>query len=197
MNEATRRTAHNLELEVEQGVSDPIAQNISDIVELETSELEKLTPAQRWVEAASRKIARPAYLLALLLFVLGWIVLNLKSQPLHLASFDPPPFHWLEGLLTLIALLTTTTVLIGQGRQSRLAEQRAHLDLQINLLTEQKVTKLIHLIEELRTDLPGVQERDDPHVSQLKKPTDAAQLASALKEKDERVASRQQSKSEE
>ena len=190
MNEATRRTAHNLELEVEQGVSDPIAQNISDIVELETSELEKLTPAQRWVEAASRRIARPAYLLALLLFVLGWIVLNLQSQPLHLASFDPPPFHWLEGLLTLIALLTTTTVLIGQKRQSKLAEQRAHLDLQINLLTEQKVTKLIHLIEELRTDLPGVQARDDPHVSQLKKPVDAAQLASALKEKDERWRSR-------
>jgi uncharacterized membrane protein len=56
--------------------------------------------------------------------------------------------------------------------------------LQINLVTEQKVTKLIHLIEELRADLPGVRARDDPHVSQLKKPTDATQLASALKERD-------------
>jgi uncharacterized membrane protein len=68
--------------------------------------------------------------------------------------------------------------------QSRLANTRAHLDLQINLLTEQKVTKLIHLLEELSTDLPGVREQHDPHVSQLKKPTDAAQVVSALKERD-------------
>jgi uncharacterized membrane protein len=69
---------------------------------------------------------------------------------------------------------------------SRLADQRAHLDLQVNLLTEQKVTKLIHLIEELRTPLPGVEERHDPHLSELKRPTDATQLASALKQRDGR-----------
>lgn len=75
-------------------------------------------------------------------------------------------------------------MLIGQGLQSKLAEQRAHLDLQINLLTEQKVTKLIHLLEELRQDMPGVRDRHDPHVSELKKRTDATQLASALKRRD-------------
>jgi len=55
-------------------------------------------------------------------------------------------------------------------------------NLTVATLTEQKVTKLIHLIEELRADLPGVRMRHDPHVSQLKKPTDPAQVASALKE---------------
>ena len=165
-------------------LSEPIVQNIADIIELENKELESTTGARRWLEAASRRIARPVYLLGLLLFVAAWIVLNLYGAALAISPFDPPPFHWLQGLLTLSALLTTTVVLIGQARQSTLAEQRAHLDLQINLVTEQKVTKLIHLLEELRTDLPGVRARHDPHVSQLKKPTDAAQLASALKEKD-------------
>ena len=51
-------------------------------------------------------------------------------------------------------MLTATVVLISQRRQTKLSEQRVHLDLQINLLTEQKVTKLIHLIEELRRDFP-------------------------------------------
>jgi uncharacterized membrane protein len=49
------------------------------------------------------------------------------------------------------------------------------------MLTEQKVTKLIHLLEELRGDLPSAPERSDPHVAELKKPTDAAQVMSALK----------------
>jgi uncharacterized membrane protein len=174
---ADTTVAHSLE----EALSEPIARNISDIIELENKDLESTTGAQRWLEGASRRIAQPAYLVGVLLFVVGWIVLNSYGPALKIAPFDPPPFLWLEGLLTLTALLTTTVVLVGQARQSKLAEQRAHLDLQINLLTEQKVTKLIHLLEELRTDLPGVQQRHDPHVSQLKRPTDAAQLASALK----------------
>jgi uncharacterized membrane protein len=167
-----------------EALSDLIAQNISDIIELESKELESITGARRWLEAVSRRIAGPAYLVGLLIFVGAWIAINVYRAPFNILRFDPPPFHWLEGLLTLTALLTTTIVLIGQARQSKLAEQRAHLDLQINLLTEQKVTKLIHLLEELRTDLPGVRERHDPHVSQLKEPTDAAQLASALRQQD-------------
>ena len=59
----------------------------------------------------------------------------------------------------MIALVTTTIVLIAQNRQSRLEQQHTHLGLQVNLLTEQKVTKLIHLIEELRKDMPMVRDR--------------------------------------
>lgn len=168
----------------QEALAEPIARNISDIIELENKELETTARAQGWLEAASRRIARPGYVVGLLIFVLAWIALNLDGAALKMRPFDPPPFLWLQGLLTLTALLTTTVVLIGQSRQSRAANTRAHLDLQINLLTEQKVTKLIHLLEELRTDLPGVRERHDPHVSQLKKPTDAAQVVSALRERD-------------
>lgn len=177
MSEPTR----DAEPELEQPVADPIARNISGILALENQELARTTPAQRWFETVSGWLARPAFPIGLLGFVAGWLVLNLTARSLGLPRFDAPPFPWLEGILTLTALLTTTIVLIGQRRQSVLAEQRAHIDLQINLLTEQKVTKLIHLIEELRTDVPGVRMRHDPHVSRLKKPTDPAQLASALK----------------
>ncbi len=184
MHASSRSGAGAAQRGIERSVSDPIAQNISDIIELESRELARTTRAQRWFETLSRWLARPAFPIGLLIFTGGWIALNITARSVGIPRFDPPPFHWLDGLLTLSALLTTTAVLIGQARQSTLAKQRAHLDLQINLLTEQKVTKLIHLIEELRADLPGVRTRYDPHVSQLKIPTDPAQVASALKEKD-------------
>ena len=63
------------------------------------------------------------------------------------------------------ALLTATVVLIKQNRLAKIEEQRAHLDLQLNLLTEQKTTKLIDLIEELRLDLPMVKNRHDPEAA--------------------------------
>jgi uncharacterized membrane protein len=137
--------------------------------------------AQRWLERVSDFVGRPAYMVGLLIGIAIWITVNLLHVHSGGRPFDAPPFPWLQGLLTLIALLTATVVLIGQGRQSRLSEQRTHLDLQINLLTEQKVTKLIHLIEELRADLPMVEDRVDPHVSVLKEETDPAQVAAALK----------------
>ena len=176
MNQTTRDAEHE-----PASLADPVAQNISDVLELENQELARMTRAQRWFEAVSRWLARPAYPVALLTFVGGWVTVNLTARSVGIPGFDPPPFPWLDGILTLTALLTTTIVLIGQGRQSALAEQRAHLDLQVNLLTEQKVTKLILLIEELRGDVPGVRVRHDPNVSGLKEHADPAQLASALR----------------
>lgn len=193
MNARIEGAETKAERRLEEALSDPLAQNISDILKLEKKELERATGTQRYLEALSRRLSQPAYLVGILLFVGAWIAVNLASAAVGISPFDPPPFPWLENLLTLTALLTTTVVLIGQARQSTLAEQRAHLDLQINLLTEQKVTKVIHLIEELRTDLPGVRERHDPHVSQLKKPTDTAQVVSALKERASTSESSEQS----
>ncbi|MBV9344452.1 MAG: DUF1003 domain-containing protein [Gammaproteobacteria bacterium] len=158
-----------------------ISQNIADIVELQRREDESVPPAQRRLERIGRQVARPLYLVVLLLGVVGWAAANLILLRSGRA-FDPPPFYWLQALVSLTALLTSTIVLIGQRRQIRLSEQRAHLDLQINLLTEQKVTKLIHLLEELRRDLPMVHDRYDPHVSALKEEADAAQVLSALKD---------------
>jgi uncharacterized membrane protein len=155
-------------------LSEPITQNISDIVELQEKELAEMSAAQRRLEGLSRRVGRPGYIVGLLIAVAVWIALNLLRAQLGLRPFDPPPFQGLQGVLTLIALLTATVVLIGQRRQTRLTEQRAHLDLQINLL--------IHLLEELRQDLPMVRDRHDPHAAVLQKPTDAARVLSALQD---------------
>jgi uncharacterized membrane protein len=163
-------------------VPEHVSQNIADIVELQEREIRAVGRAQRGLERISAFASRPVYVLGLLVGVGGWIAVNLLHARHGGRPLDPPPFLWLQGILTLIALLTATVVLIGQGRQSRLSEQRAHLDLQISLLTEQKVTMLIHLLEELREDLPMVEDRVDPHVSALKEQADPAQVLAALKE---------------
>jgi uncharacterized membrane protein len=92
------------------------------------------------------------------------------------------PFAWLDTVLTLIALFTTTVVLIAQNRQTKFEQQRSHLDLQVNLPTEQKVTKVIHLLEELRRDLPIVENRHDAQATLIQEGADAGQVLSALNE---------------
>lgn len=161
-------------------VSDHVNQNIDSIAAFHQRESEKLTAAERRLAHISDLIGRPLYLVGLLCFVAAWTAGTLLASRAGKASFDPPPYPLLQGLLTLVALLTATVVLIRQNRHAKLAEQRAHLDLQVNLLTEQKVTKLIHLLEELRRDLPMVRDRHDPEATSLQLRTDTASVLSAL-----------------
>ena len=162
-------------------LSDHIDQNIAAMAALQRRESELTSAPQRLVERMSRFIGRPAYLLGLVVFVAGWVATNVVT-PFGIASFDPPPFAMLDGILTFSALVTATIVLIAQNRQTRREQQHRHLDLQLSLLTEQKVTKLIHLVEELRRDLPMVKNRDDPQATVLQEAADTAAVISAMDE---------------
>jgi uncharacterized membrane protein len=82
----------------------------------------------------------------------------------------------------LAALLTTTVVLIKQDRVAKLSEQRAHLDLKVTLLIEQKAAKLIDLMEELRRDLPNVHNRLDPGAVALQQAMGPDAVLAALDE---------------
>jgi uncharacterized membrane protein len=74
----------------------------------------------------------------------------------------------------------TTLVLITANRQTRNAEERSHLDLQVNLLAEHKVAKLIALVEELRRDLPMVRDRIDREADSMQEAVDPAAMLAAL-----------------
>jgi uncharacterized membrane protein len=52
----------------------------------------------------------------------------------------------------------------------------------VNLLTEQKVAKIIDLLEELRRDMPEVKDRFDAQAATFSEKTDALQVLSAIEE---------------
>jgi uncharacterized membrane protein len=160
-----------------------ISQNIEAVLAFYTREDQKISRSQRIVERISLFAGRPIFLTLILLFVASWLLANLVLRQLGLHEFDPAPFFWLQGTLGLGALLTATVVLTKQNRLERLAEQRAHLDLKVTLLTEQKTAKLIHLIEELRRDLPNVRDRHDPEAAALQQSMKPDAVLAALDER--------------
>jgi uncharacterized membrane protein len=184
MNSQSSNTPHDTAAgaRMPESLADHIDDNVEAVVALQKREWEHVGPFQKRLEQLSRMVGRPLYSIGLICVVTGWVALNLSAVLLHRHPFDPPPFPWLDTVLTLVALLTTTVVLIGQNRQTKLELQRSHLDLQINILTEHKVTKVIHLLEELRRDLPNVRNRHDAQAAQLQERANAAHLVSALHE---------------
>ena len=121
---------------------------------------------------ASRLLARPGFVVGWVLLALGWIALNLGLAASGTEPVDPPPFFFLQGAAALTALLVSSLVLVSQEHQRVFDEQRAHLDLEVNLLAEQKIAKLISLIEELRRDLPDVRDRHDPEADTMAQAAD-------------------------
>jgi uncharacterized membrane protein len=161
-------------------LSEHIGQNIDSVVALQKKEWDAIGSAQKRVERVSRFLARPSYLVALLSAIALWVVVNVSVTAA--SRWDPAPFELLDGIMTLISLVTTTIVLIAQNRQAKLEKQHTHLGLQVALLTEQKVTKLINLLEELRRDMPMVKDRHDAHAEALQESADTAKVVAALEE---------------
>jgi uncharacterized membrane protein len=103
---------------------------------------------------------RPQFLYFQIVFFTIWIgCSNLAERNIIAKNFPLFDLH-LHGL-EIASLLISTEVLIDQTHQQKLTKEQSHLTLQLNLLTEQKIAKLISLVEELRTDLPNVKNRAD------------------------------------
>lgn len=95
----------------------------------------------------------------------GWILVNLGVVP-GVPKFDPS-FVILAMAASVEAIFLSTFILISQNRMTATAQKRAELDLQINLLTEHEVTKLVALLSSV-ADRLGVKSEVDGEVEELK-----------------------------
>lgn len=159
---------------------DPINENIQTIAELQRHAERNVSPQQRVIEKVTDFLGQPRFLFLILAVVTLWIVVNLLLAAFGLPNFDPPPFAWLLGVLTLGALLQATVILITQNRQDLTTERNRQLDLQISLLLDEKMSKLITMVDELRQAHPDLKESTDPQVEALKKTVNPHQSLETL-----------------
>jgi uncharacterized membrane protein len=134
------------------------------------------------IERATTEIGQPRSLYVVLALTAAWVLWNGLGRAFGLPCPDPAPFAGLQCVVSVLALVLTTTILTTQNRHARISESRSHLDLQVSLLIEQKIAKLIELSEELRADMPMVRDRRDPVAEDMKQPVDASDLVFAIEE---------------
>lgn len=162
-----------------------VSENIGTIADFYARHEEHLSKPQKAIEHISLVLGSPGYVAGSVVFIVCWIAANLVAPNFGLTEFDEPPFFWLQGIIALNAFIISTTVLIRQNRMGRLAEHHAHLDLQVNLLAEEKNSKIISMLEELRRDLPNVSNKTDEEADELARPTDPKIVLSAIEQEHE------------
>ncbi|HKU74501.1 MAG TPA: DUF1003 domain-containing protein [Pyrinomonadaceae bacterium] len=146
--------------------------NVDTITRLEEAAKEQRTPADRVAEKIARFCGSITFVWVNAIWFGGWILLNVIPG---LSHFDPYPFTFLTLMVSLEAIFLSVFLLISQNLDSRISERRSHLDLQLNLLSEQENTKMIVMLHAIAAKV-GADLTQDPHLHALSEETEPERL---------------------
>jgi uncharacterized membrane protein len=154
----------------------PIVHNIQAVVDVERRAVRERTWLERTTDTVTAAAGSAAFIAAHALVFGVWLWVNT-----HVARpFDPYPFVLLGTIVSFEAIFLSSFVLMTQNRMTEQANRRAHLDLQVNLLAEQELTTILHMLNAL-CEHAGVRVRvKDERVAALLKETDVHTIVSAL-----------------
>ena len=147
------------------GLGSVLERNIRALEQRREHEWAEAGLQERMAAAITRFTGSMLFVYLHLALFSGWIAVNLGLIP-GVPEFDPS-FVILAMVASVEAIFLSTFVLITQNRMAALADKRAELDLQISLLAEHEVTKLVALVSAI-ADRLDVETEVDPEVPELK-----------------------------
>jgi uncharacterized membrane protein len=153
---------------------------VRSIAELHAEHDRQASLYQRAIERLIHRLGQPAALAVIGAIVILWVGTNIALRQMHAGPFDPPPFGYLQGVISTAALCMTVLILTSQRHENRLAEHRAQLTLQLAMVAEQKIAKLIELVERQRVDNPQMANRIDREAEAMAQPADPAAMFQAV-----------------
>src|SRR3954454_8380453 len=156
-----------------------VRDNIQAIIDLEEEQERGRTFSDRLADAIASFAGTVIFVVIHLVWFGLWALINLRVIQLA-PAFDPYPFQLLCMLVSLEGVLLSTFVLIKQNRMSLRADERSHLDLQINLLSEKELTKILQLQKLICSKLDIKEAELDFEVKELSNVTAVDNIAHEL-----------------
>ena len=149
------------------------------IESLEAKELEKRPFAIRVADWLTSAFGSIVFLLVNFIVFVFWVSINTGGIP-GIPIFDPFPFILLTMTVSLEAIFLTVIVLMSQNRQAEITTLREELDMQVNLMAEREITKVLDL-QKLIIKKLGIKLRD-PELEEMIKETDISYIERQLAE---------------
>jgi uncharacterized membrane protein len=156
-------------------------ENIDTVARMEREFLEQRSWTERLGDAIADFVGTMSFILVHLLALVAWVVIN--TGKVGIPPFDPYPFVLLTMIVSMEGVLLATFVLMKQNRMSRRADQRNHLNLQIDLLAEKEITKILQLQQAMCERLGVRGAAADHEVDELSEHTAVEDLAKELEQK--------------
>ena len=124
-----------------------LRRNLHALRERRRHELDHAPTGQRIARQITRFAGSMGFVYIHLALYGLWIFANLGWIP-GLRPWDPS-FVVLAMIASVEAIFLSTFILITQNRMSATSERRAELDVQVSLLAEQEITKLVQMVSEI------------------------------------------------
>jgi len=163
---------------VARGLNEKLTQqNVDEILQLENAAKAERTRSDLIAEAIANFCGSMTFVWVHVVFFGVWIIFNLLPGIRHI---DPFPFTFLTLVVSLEAIFLSTFILISQNHDTKISERRNHLDLQINLLSEQENTRMIEMLQAIAEKV-GADVKPDPHLQALSEKTEPERLVRQIK----------------
>src|SRR5258708_1344383 len=163
--------------------SDDLTQrNVELIRQLEESAKQERTRSDLVAEAIANFCGSMTFVWVHVVWFGGWVLINVVPRVPHI---DPFPFTFLTLVVSLEAIFLSTFILISQNHDTKISERRNHLDLQINLLSEQENTKMIGMLHAIATKI-GAEVNEDSHLQALSEDTEPEKVVRQIEAREEK-----------
>ncbi len=153
--------------------------NIRNICEMEKASLARRSFSAQVGDVIATQAGKMWFIVFHIVWFAIWLALNIGDHASP--SFDPFPFSLLTMIVSLESIFLSLFILMSQNRSGLQADQRNHLDLQINLLAEDENTKILQMLQALcehhKLPIAG-----DPEIVAMAQKTEVHQVLSDLKD---------------
>jgi uncharacterized membrane protein len=165
------------------GLTSVLDRNIVRMQEHRAREERQATLSERVSDAITHFAGSMTFVIIHAVAYGAWIAVNTGIIP-GLKPFDPS-FVMLAMEASVEAIFLSTFVLISQNRMMGAAAKQSDLDLQINLLTEHELTRLVSLVDAMARKM-GVEVSNEQEMSEIKEDVSPEAVLDALKAVDQR-----------
>ena len=150
-----------------QDMAKVVERNVNALLHHRKQEEKKRSFGDKVVDAVTAFAGSMSSLYMHFIFYGLWIAWN--QGWLGLKIFDPE-FIYMATFAAVEAIFLTTFVLIGQKRMNVQADKWAELDLQVSLLTEHELTRVLNLVKEIAKKMEiEIEEAEDKEIEELSK----------------------------
>lgn len=156
-----------------------IEQSVLSMARLHAEHHHSATPRERTVERITTTLGCANSIVVLVVAVVVWVGVNLLAGVFGYRPLDPPPFVGLTSTISVVSIFLVFLILVAERRADALTERREQLTLELAILSERKIAKVIQLMEEWRRDGPQPRETD-AEAADMARPVDAAAVIAAI-----------------
>jgi uncharacterized membrane protein len=138
----------------------------------------KRTLTEKTADWMTSKFGSSTFLIFNVVLFAVWILINTNILKI-IPPFDPFPFMLLTTIVSLEAIILAIFVLISQNRTAKVDDLREETHLQLNLISEKEVTKLIKMMA-LLLEKQGIDLSQDPELHKMIQPVSEEEIERRL-----------------